>query len=147
MMNRKKNHRPRRTIRSDGPDPLDIHVGQKLRLARTLAGINQTELGHAIGVSFQAVQKYEQANNRISASRLFAAANALKCPVSFFFDGIDEGPATRGSFLGKELELIRALRRIANASTRDSILQLVNQIGRAPQDDDCTSRDDPIDLT
>lgn len=129
-MESKKTKRPRRTIRADGPDPIDVHVGQRLRLARSLAGINQTELGEGIGVSFQAVQKYEQGNNRISASRLFAAARFLECPVAFFFEEAGTAAAAGASvFLAKELDLIRALRRIADKAARDSILQLIRQIG------------------
>ncbi|HUB96285.1 MAG TPA: helix-turn-helix transcriptional regulator, partial [Stellaceae bacterium] len=52
--------RPRRTVREHGPDPVDVHVGRRLRQARLLAGLSQEELGDGIGVSFQAVQKYEQ---------------------------------------------------------------------------------------
>lgn len=119
---------PRRTVRADGPDPIDIHVGQRLRLARSLAGINQTELGTGIGVSFQAVQKYEHGNNRISASRLFAAAQFLECSIGFFFEGIDDDSPESSTFLSKEMELVRALRRISHVDARDCILQLIRQI-------------------
>src|SRR5271154_7637768 len=81
--------RPRRTVREHGPDPVDVHVGKRLRQARLLAGLSQEELGDGIGVSFQAVQKYEQGENRLSASRLFRAAKLLDRPVSFFFDELD----------------------------------------------------------
>ena len=134
-MDPKKSKRLRRTIRADGPDPIDVHVGQRLRLARSLAGINQTELGEGIGVSFQAVQKYEQGNNRISASRLFAAARFLECPVAFFFEEAGNAAAAEASaFLAKELELIRALRRVADQAARDSIAQLIRQIGLSQRD-------------
>src|SRR5256885_866973 len=69
--------RRRRSIRERGPDPVDVHVGRRLRQARFLAGISQEELGAGIGVSFQAVQKYEHGENRLSASRLFKAARLL----------------------------------------------------------------------
>src|SRR5215469_959027 len=84
--------RIRRTVREHGPDPIDVHVGQRLRQARLLAGLSQEELGVGIGVSFQAVQKYEHGENRLSASRLFRAAKLLDRPVSFFFE--DLGGAT-----------------------------------------------------
>jgi transcriptional regulator with XRE-family HTH domain len=127
----------RRIACIDGPDPIDLHVGQKLRFARMLAGVNQSELGAAIGISSQAVQKYEQGRNRISASRLFAIAGFLRCPVSFFFDGVEEQMAEADSLLDKELNLIRALRRIVNIDARHSIQRLIKQIGttqdREPQ--------------
>jgi ribosome-binding protein aMBF1 (putative translation factor) len=79
----------RRTVLSDGPDPIDVHVGQRLRAARHLAGLSQAELGAGIGASFQAAQKYEQGQNRLSASRLFHAAEVLHLSVSFFFAGLE----------------------------------------------------------
>ena len=60
----------RRIVQRDGPEPVDVQVGQRLRLARILAGISQGDLGDGIGISFQDVQKYETGENRISASRL-----------------------------------------------------------------------------
>jgi transcriptional regulator with XRE-family HTH domain len=81
------------------------------------------------------VQKYEQGHNRISASRLFAAAQLLACPVAFFFEEAGNPAAAATSvFLAKELELIRALRRIGDKAARDSILQLIRQIGVARRD-------------
>jgi transcriptional regulator with XRE-family HTH domain len=111
-------------------------VGHRLRLARALAGFNQTELGNGIGVSFQAVQKYEQADSRISASRLFAAARFLGCSVAFFFDGIEDAAVEASSVLSTELELIRALRRIANEDARESIARLITQIGHSHGDEE-----------
>lgn len=83
----------RHTVREDGPDPIDVHVGHCLRQARLIAGMSQNELGAGIGVSFHAVQKYEQGENRVSASRLFKAAQLLKGPVSFFFADLDGAAA------------------------------------------------------
>jgi transcriptional regulator with XRE-family HTH domain len=127
-----------RITATTGPDPIDLHVGHRLRLARNLADVNQTELGEGIGVSFQAVQKYESADNRISASRMFAAAKFLGCSVAFFFDGCEGGSTgdDGGPFLSKELELIRALRSIMNETARDSLLQLIKQIGVSHSDQD-----------
>src|SRR5208282_6153928 len=78
--------RNRRTVREHGPNPIDVHVGGRLKQVRMMAGMSQEELGLGIGVSFQAVQKYEHGENRLSASRLFRAAKLLGRPVSFFFD-------------------------------------------------------------
>ena len=80
----------RRTVIVDGPDPIDQHVGGQLRLRRAQAGMTQSELGAKVGLSFQAVQKYETGENRISASRLFQLARILDVPLSYFFEGLDE---------------------------------------------------------
>jgi transcriptional regulator with XRE-family HTH domain len=137
---KKKHKAPRRTVLTHGPDPIDVHVGHRLREARLLAGINQTELGARIGVSFQAVQKYEQGDNRISASRLFNAAKALQRPVSYFFDEIETNSETpSGSeFSKQEVELIRWLRRIRDERLRDHLRQLMLQVGvsRSGADED-----------
>src|SRR3984893_344272 len=80
----------RRTVIVDGPDPIDQHVGGQLRLRRAQTGMTQTELGAKVGLSFQAVQKYETGENRISASRLYQLARILEVPMSYFFDGLDQ---------------------------------------------------------
>ena len=67
-------------------NPVDVHVGARLRVRRTLLGMSQTTLGEAIGLSFQQMQKYEKGANRISASRLFALTRLLDVPVKYFFD-------------------------------------------------------------
>lgn len=77
---------------NDAPDPVDIHVGLKIRAHRALAGMSQSELGDAIGVSFQQVQKYERGANRVSASSLFKIARGLGlADVGLFFEGLGEG--------------------------------------------------------
>ncbi len=68
-------------------DPIDTHVGQRLRLRRTMTGMSQERLGDAIGVSFQMVQKYERGDCRVGASRLMKIASALGVQVAFFFEG------------------------------------------------------------
>ncbi len=79
----------RRTAIVDGPDPIDRHVGGQLRLRRGQVGLTQTELGAKVGLSFQAVQKYETGENRISASRLYQLARILDVSLAFFFEGLD----------------------------------------------------------
>ena len=77
-------------------NPVDIHVGARLRLRRVGLGMSQDALARALGVSFQQVQKYEHGANRLSASRLFLAARALNTRVAWFFeelDGAEAGPA------------------------------------------------------
>src|SRR6202167_5852922 len=72
-----------------GPNPVDVHVGARLRLRRTLIGMSQEKLGEAIGLTFQQVQKYERGTNRVGASRLYELSRVLDVPVGFFFDEID----------------------------------------------------------
>src|SRR6266436_8900879 len=72
-----------------GPHPIDVHVGSRLRLRRTILRISQDKLAAELGLTFQQVQKYERAANRISASRLYQLCRILKVPISFFFEGIE----------------------------------------------------------
>jgi transcriptional regulator with XRE-family HTH domain len=72
--------------------PVDAHVGARIRRRRTMMGMRQTELAGRIGVSFQAVQKYETGSNRVSAALLWAIARTLDVPVGHFFEGLEDGP-------------------------------------------------------
>src|SRR3954467_10378021 len=126
---------PRRNTRGsrDGkPNPVDIHVGSRGRLRRTLLGMSQEKLGEAIGLTFQQVQKYERGANRIGASRLFDLSRVLDVPVSFFFDDMaNEGAGGRGAFADTQdpfdrkelskretLELPRAFEKIKDEGVR-----------------------------
>ena len=80
----------RRTVRIDGPDPIDRYVGSRVRARRVGLRMSQTKLGNAIGVTFQQIQKYENGANRIGASNLFKIGQALGVEVSFFFDGMPD---------------------------------------------------------
>src|ERR1700677_3413122 len=80
----------RRTAKDHGPDPVDIHVGRQVRLARELIGLTQVEVGKRLGMSFQVIQKYEQGEIRVSASRLYQLACLFERSVEFFFSGLDE---------------------------------------------------------
>ncbi len=75
---------------SDNPDGIDIHVGSRVRLRRSVLGLSQENLAEALGLTFQQVQKYERGSNRISASRLYQLAQLLDVTVNFFFDGFNE---------------------------------------------------------
>jgi transcriptional regulator with XRE-family HTH domain len=91
-----KSRRGRSRVASiEGPDPVDIHVGGRIRLRRTLLGLSQTKLGEVIGLTFQQVKKYERGSNRVSASMLYRIAEAIDVPVSFFFDDMARGGALR----------------------------------------------------
>ncbi len=68
------------------PDQVDIHVGQRLRVRRTLLGMSQEKLAEAVGITFQQIQKYERGTNRVSAGRLFQFSRILDTPVSYFYD-------------------------------------------------------------
>lgn len=78
---------------SGRPNPIDVHVGSRVRLRRTFLGMSAAQLGQAIGMTFQQVQKYERGANRIGASRLWDLSFALDCSISFFFDEMDDQTA------------------------------------------------------
>lgn len=88
---------PRRSLRgrtpSGKPNPVDVHVGARVRLRRTLLGMSQETLGEAIGLTFQQVQKYERGANRIGASRLWDISRVLDVPISYFFDEMHDSVA------------------------------------------------------
>src|SRR5215470_6564813 len=94
IMNSKSSDGRRRRQKSDKPNPIDIHVGSRVRLRRTLLGMSQERLGEAIGLTFQQVQKYERGANRVGASRLYDLSRVLDVSVSYFFDEIAPGVAT-----------------------------------------------------
>src|SRR5438128_12652470 len=93
-MNSKTSDGRRRRQKSDKPNPIDIHVGSRVRLRRTLLGMSQEKLGESLGLTFQQVQKYERGANRIGASRLWDLSRVLECPVAFFFEEMDQQTAS-----------------------------------------------------
>ncbi len=77
--------------RVDGaPNPIDVHVGNRVRMRRTLLGMSQEKLGEELGLTFQQVQKYERGMNRIGASRLWDISQVLNTPIEFFYEGIND---------------------------------------------------------
>jgi transcriptional regulator with XRE-family HTH domain len=122
-----------RIVLRDGPDPIDVEVGRRLREIRRRAGISQVELGAAMGLSFQSIQKYEHGLNRLSGSRLFKAANALGCRISNFFEASDGGAAAMDDrfFSDDERALMHAFRQIQDKAIREALFQFVLQIGPA----------------
>ncbi|HJP20850.1 MAG TPA: helix-turn-helix transcriptional regulator, partial [Alphaproteobacteria bacterium] len=78
------------------PNPIDVHVGGRVRLRRTLLGMSQEKLGQAVSLTFQQIQKYERGANRIGSSRLYQFAQVLDVPVSFFFDDMPASVTGRG---------------------------------------------------
>lgn len=113
---------------------VDVRVGRRLREARLLAGVSQGKLGARIGVTFQAVQKYETGENRLSASRLLAVAEFLRKPVSFFFDELCEVAErhTPAGLTPKEIKLLRYYRRLGTDEARDWMLKLAKCLGGGP---------------
>jgi transcriptional regulator with XRE-family HTH domain len=97
-------------------NPVDLHIGQRVRHRRWLLGMTQQQLAQSVGIRFQQIQKYESGANRVSASRLWDLAQALDIPVSFFFEGLlnkqetnGEGNVEAGVLQNKEtMDLIRA---------------------------------------
>ena len=103
--------------------PVDVHVGKRVRHRRWMVGMTQQQLGEAVGIKFQQIQKYETGMNRVSASRLWDIAKAMEVDVRFFFEGIEEGvtdsapedaktesPKMQGDLLADKeaLELVRS---------------------------------------
>ena len=99
MAENKRAYRSRGASRgrtADGaPNPIDVHVGARVKMRRTLLVMSQEKLGEAIGLTFQQVQKYERGLNRIGASRLFDISKVLEVPIGYFFDQMDEQVAER----------------------------------------------------
>jgi len=135
-----KSRARRRTAKEHGPDPVDVHVGQRLRLGRELAGLTQTGIGRSLAMSFQVVQKYEQGEIRVSASRLVELSRLLGKPVDYFFAGLGPSPdapetvaADNTECVGRrEIELVRAFRAIANPELRQRLASLLRDIAENP---------------
>ncbi len=121
------------------PRPVDVHVGQRLRMRRNLLGVSQTRLGQGVGLTFQQIQKYERGANRIGASRLHEFSRILDVPVSYFFDDYAEDEAaSAASRIGGDddvsadimtaretLTLVRSYYGIKDEGKRKSVLRLV----------------------
>lgn len=132
----------RLTVAEDGPRPVDVHVGSRVRLRRTLLGMSQESLGQSVGLTFQQIQKYERGANRIGASRLFEFSRILDVPVSYFFEEMPDevkaaDPDDRDidvqsdddSLSEREtLELVRAYYRIKNPARRKALFDMINAL-------------------
>ncbi|MGZ9719105.1 helix-turn-helix domain-containing protein [Rhizobium miluonense] len=106
--------------------PVDIHVGQQLRIRRVHSNLSQTELGQKVGLSYQQVQKYESGKNRISASMLYDIASGLNMPVRCFFDGLPQPGSGEGATIAPEAD-----ERIAYLATAEG-RRFVEEILRLP---------------
>jgi len=125
------------------PNPIDIHVGSRIRLRRTMLGMSQEKLGESLGITFQQIQKYEKGTNRVGASRLQNISAILNVPVSFFFEDAPgaESASASGSaeasssnyvvdFLSSSegLQLNRAFVKISDPKVRRRIVDLVKAL-------------------
>jgi transcriptional regulator with XRE-family HTH domain len=120
------------------PNPIDRHVGSRVRMRRMIVGISQGKLGEALGLTFQQVQKYEKGTNRIGASRLQHIARVLGVPIEFFFEGVphvtthgivgsDVAPSYVADFLSTSegVQLTRAFVRVTDPKVRRRFISLV----------------------
>ena len=129
------------------PNPIDKHVGARVRLRRLMVGMSQGKLGEALDVTFQQVQKYEKGANRIGASRLQQLARVLEVPPSYFFDGAPSGDGSAVGFAesggssntvdfvltSEGLQLNRAFAAIKDHKVRKRILDLVESLSAASE--------------
>jgi transcriptional regulator with XRE-family HTH domain len=142
----------RHNIAENGPNPVDVHVGQKLRARRALVGMTQQDLAEATKITFQQVQKYETGKNRTSASRLFQFARLLETPVDYFFEGLsatdskigiqpgfadnsqaeyDAAPVEEDIMQRKEtINLVRAYYAIEDETLRKDFLKMLKQMSK-----------------
>lgn len=127
---------------------VDVHVGSRVRMRRTLLGLSQEKLGDALGLTFQQVQKYERGANRIGASRLYHLSRILDVPVAFFFEEMEEPVAgtPQGIAIGlaegadkfdhdpmakrETLELVRSYYKINDPKVRRRVFELVKALGK-----------------
>ncbi len=123
------------------PNPVDRHVGSRVRMRRVLIGMSQEKLGEAIGLTFQQVQKYEKGMNRIGASRLHQLAGVLGVPIAFFYDGAPVEVAPTGlaepdptpyvaDFMSttEGLQLMKAFVRIKDGKVRRRLVDLAQAL-------------------
>ncbi|MAU97986.1 MAG: transcriptional regulator [Fulvimarina sp.] len=130
------------------PNPIDTHVGSRVRLRRTMLGMSQEKLGEALGITFQQVQKYEKGSNRIGASRLQNISDVLNVSVSYFFEDAPGSSAGSGAGLQESgsdyvvdflstsegLQLNRAFVKIADPKVRKRVIDLVRTLADGSDD-------------
>jgi transcriptional regulator with XRE-family HTH domain len=126
-----------------GPNPIDRHVGLRIRMRRKELGISQERLAESIGLTFQQVQKYERAANRVSASKLWEMSRALSTNIGYFYEGLGDAIEAPGSNLPREsmqdflltpegMELAAIFPKIAKTRVRRKILDLVRAMVGEP---------------
>jgi transcriptional regulator with XRE-family HTH domain len=129
------------------PNPIDKHVGSRLRMRRRMLAMSQGKLGDALGLTFQQVQKYEKGANRIGAGRLQEISHILQVPIAFFYEGASDGSALAKSEVGvrslallddfvsspEGLRLVQSFMQIERADVRRRIVALVQEIASRDQ--------------
>lgn len=130
------------------PNPIDIHVGSRIRLRRTMLGMSQEKLGDALGITFQQIQKYEKGANRVGASRLQEISRILNTPVAFFFEGAPGQDPSEGGFKeasstnyvvdflssNEGLQLNRAFIKIEDPKVRKKLVELARALANISDD-------------
>ena len=135
------------------PHPVDVHVGSRVRLRRTMLGMSQEKLGEAVGLTFQQIQKYERGANRIGCSRIYQFSSILDVPVAFFFQDMpaealgakavanglsahaSENPEDDPLSRQETLALVRAYYRIQDTQVRKRVFDLLLSMANLPVDD------------
>ena len=121
-----KRRRPRRVVSEDGPDPVDVHVGRRIRERRVSLGMSQVKLGEYFRLTFQQIQKYERGANRISASKLWALSHFFKVPVEWFFEGLGETSQKQNDVMARpEARQLARYYLACPASTRKHLRALI----------------------
>jgi transcriptional regulator with XRE-family HTH domain len=130
------------------PNPIDVHVGSRIRLRRAMVGMSQEKLGESLGITFQQVQKYEKGTNRVGASRLQNIAAVLNVPVSFFFEDAPTGSSEAATGMAESassyvvdflsssegLQLNRAFVKVSDPKVRRKIIDLVRSLADDVED-------------
>ena len=129
------------TITEDrAPNPVDLHVGGRIRMRRRILGVSQEKLADALGLTFQQVQKYERGANRVSASKLYEIARTLQAPITYFFEGLADPISSSAEDAGSEqamhdflmtaegLELAALFPKIRRGRVRRRVLDLVRAL-------------------
>lgn len=146
MANKQKRKSSGRMASKGFPNPIDVHVGKRIRVRRTILGLSQTALGEQMGITFQQIQKYERGTNRVSSSRLFDLTRILGVTLAYFFDEIGDDVAKQspGALQGRApkavdleqdpaakretLELVRAYYRIPDQGVRQKLTNMIRAI-------------------
>ncbi len=141
---------------SGSPNPVDVHVGNRIRLRRTLLGYSQQFMARKLGLTFQQIQKYEKGCNRVGASRLWDISKVLNVPMDFFFEDMDKAIESQSPMMqsisdGEEclmlnedveeieldpmkkretIELVRAYYRITNRSLAKKLFDLIISLSK-----------------
>ena len=130
------------------PNEMDVHVGQRLRVRRSLLGLSQEKLAESIGLTFQQIQKYERGTNRVSAGRLFELSKVLDVPVSYFFEQYGQSSQGSSGNLGladndqeefkqedvmsskETLELVRVYYSVEDPEARKDIIKFIKSMSK-----------------